>query len=209
MLFRNTGVVHPDNCCQQCQITDPSGSVIRVPLGVGVFGGGINVMELQFTLSDQPPNVEYDIKRTKTKSTWQRVRGKWTQLDFVPSGTLDNATNDDECVVPKNKTIFVMDAPGIQRRFPMAPGAQIQVGGGAKTSVDATDIVVRHSFLECVIARNKAAGSPWTRISSFFPWHNVMWLTRNSANEWVLDKNRSEIKPGALSEQIIKSAPGP
>jgi hypothetical protein len=206
MVFRNMDTVHPDNCCQQCDVP-VSGKMVRVPLGVGIFGTGMNAMELQFTLSDQPTNVEYDIKRTKSKSTWERVRGKWKQLEFVPSGTPDDDTNDDECLIPKNKTIFSMDAPGYPFLLPHSDGLQLKLSGGTTTSVDATDIVMRFSFAECVVARDKKAGTPWKRISAYFPWHSVMWLTRNAAKEWVLDKKRSSIDQGGLEERLLKSAP--
>jgi len=206
MVFRNNGTVHPDNCCQECQTT-VSAKLVRVPLGVGIFGTGMNAMELQFTLSDQPPNIEYDIKRTKSKSTWERVRGKWTQLEFVPSGTPDDATDADECLIPKNRIIFSMDAPGFPLLLPRQNGMRIKVSEGSTTSADATDIVMRFSFAECVLARDQKGGTPWKRISSYFLWHSVVWLTRNAANEWVLDKKRSRIQQGGLSEGLLKSVP--
>ena len=58
MVFRNKDTVHPDNCCKECDAPSSSGGMVRVPLGVGIFGTGMNAMELQFTLSDQPANVE-------------------------------------------------------------------------------------------------------------------------------------------------------
>lgn len=207
-IFRSKDTVSSDNCCQQCDAPF-SGKMVRVPLGVGIFGTGMNAMELQFILSDRPPNVEYDIKRTKSKSTWERVRGKWNQLEFEPAGTADDATDADECLIPKNKTIYSMDAPGFNLPLPAPDRARFRLSKDTETSADATDIVTRFSFSEWVEARNKKTGGSWKQISSPFPWHSVMWLTRNSTKEWVLDKKRSQIEQGGLSEKFLKSVPSP
>jgi len=209
MIFRNKDKMHPDNCCQECQTVDPAtNKMTRVPLGVGAFGTGLNVMELAFALSADPANVEYDIKRTKSKSTWERVGGKWANLEFVPAGTADDATDTDECLIPKNKTIFSMDATGFPHPLPAPDGITLKAGSGA-TSKNASDIVIRSSFAECVIARQKNSGAQWARISSYFLWHSVTWLTRDGRKQWVLDKTRSEIATGELPEAVLKAAPKP
>ena len=211
VVFRNKGTVHPDNCCSQCETRDPkTGKIVRIPLGVGVFGTGKNAIELQFKLSGHRPNVEYDIKRLKRKSTWERVSGTWNRLELLQNYTPDDSTDADECLIPKNNSIFSMDAPGLPVLLPRSHGMTVAVSGGLSSSVHATDIVMRWSFTEFVLAREKKQGSPsLVPISPCFFWHSVMWLTRNSANQWVLDKNRSRIQPGALSTQVLNSPPGP
>jgi len=210
-IFRNTERMHPDNCCPQCQTTDPiTRKMVRVPLGVGAFGTGKNVMELQFQLTGHRRGIEYDIKRLKRKSTWERVGGRWSRLEFVSTETHDDTGNDDECLEPKNGSIFSMDAPGFPRLLPQPYGMRIGVSGGGASSVDASDIVIRGSFVEFAMARDKARpGAPWFPISACICWHNVTWLTRNPANEWVLDRNRSRIGRGSLPNPALDSPPGP
>jgi hypothetical protein len=211
IVFRNKGRVHPDNCCSQCETRDPkTGKIVRVPLGVGVFGSGKNAIELQFKLSGHRPNVEYNIKRLKRKSTWERVGGNWKRLELLPTYTPDDSTDNDECLIPKNDSIFSMDAPGLPVLLPRSHGLTVAVSGGLSSSVNATDIVVRGSFAEFVLARDGAQQLPsMVAISPCFFWHNVMWLTRNSANQWVLNEKRSRIQRGALSAQVLNSPPGP
>jgi hypothetical protein len=213
MVFRNKGRVHRDNCCSQCETQDPkTGTNVRIPLGVGVFGTGKNAIELQFKLSGHHPNVEYDIKRLKRKSTWERVGGTWNRLELLPTYVPDDSTDVDECLIPKNDSLFSMDAPGFPLLLPRSHGMTVAVSGGISSSVHATDIVMRWSFTEFVLARDKKQGlpyPPWVPISPCFFWHSVTWLTHNSANQWVLDKNRSRIQPGTLSTQVLNSPPGP
>jgi hypothetical protein len=211
MEFHKEQTVHPDNCCSQCDAPDPATRrVVRVPLGIGVFGSGKNAAEFQFKLLGHRSNVEYDIKRMKRKSTWERVGGSWNRLELLPNYTPDDSTDNDECLTPRNDSIFSMDAPGVPVLLPRSHGMRMAVSGGRSSSVDATDIVIRGSFVEFVLARDKTRqSSPMVPISPCYFWHNVTWLTRNAANEWVLDRNRSRIERGALSAQVLDSAPGP
>jgi hypothetical protein len=179
-------------------------------LGVGVFGTGKNAMELQFKITGHRPGIQYDIKRLKRKSTWERAGGKWSRLELIAAYTPDDRSNDDECRMPRNGSIFAMDAPGFPLLLPRNHGMTIAVSGGGASSVDATDLVIRGSFAEFVLARDgNQTGAPWFPISPCIFWHSVTWLTRNPANQWVLDKSRSRIERGVLSDQMLNSPPAP
>ncbi|HJQ68515.1 MAG TPA: hypothetical protein VKA70_06070 [Blastocatellia bacterium] len=167
-------------------------------------------MELQFTIAGHRPGMEYDIVRTRRNSFWQRRAGVWTRLQFQPMGTHDDHRDDDECLTPRHNRIFAIDAPGFPDVvLPAANGLRLRLLNGAITQADARDLVDRKSFAEWVITRNRAEGIPWTRISPgpFTFWHSIVWLTRNGANQWVMDHARSRIRLGALSAAVLNAAP--
>lgn len=205
-----------NNCCLHCPI----------PLGVGIdLGSGptaSNGMELQLAINGHRAGFEYDITRTRRNSVWERRAGSWTRLQYFPMGTGDDRHDDDECLRLRGGRIFAIDTPG----FPgvILPGPhdlQLHLLSGAITHIDATDLVSRFSFAEWPIARNRAESIPWTRLElppyrdgsprRFIFWHNIIWLTREVPNDtssrWILDRARSRIARGSLSERIINSAP--
>jgi hypothetical protein len=128
-------------------------------------------------------------------------------LEANPMGTRDDHHDTDECLRLRNRRIFVIDSPGWNLVLPAPDGTTF--GGfsaGVATHADATDVVIRFSFAEWVIARNRSEGIPWTRISGLVLWHSITWLTRDATNQWVLD-NRSEIDRRSLSARVINSPP--
>lgn len=211
-VFVNAGATHADNRCAHCPIN----------LGVGIdLGAGptaANGMELQFTLAGHRRGLEYDITRTRRNSLWERVGGAWRRLQSNPMGTNDDHHDNDESLTPRNNRIFVIDTPGFPGVVLPAPdGMTLRLLNGALTDPAATDIVQRLSFAEWVIARDRAAGIPWTPLQlpalpdgtprKFVFWHSILWLTRDAARRWVLDRARSEIARGSLSAAVINAAP--
>jgi hypothetical protein len=212
VTFVNTGTSHADNCCARCRVNLPGGGQngTGITLGIGQGGTASNAMELQFTIADHRRGFEYDITRTRRNSLWERRGGVWSNLESNPMGTNDDHHDQDECLRLRNNRIFVIDTPGwIDTVLPRPNGTTFPGFTGVSTHADATDIVLRFSFAEWVIARNKAEGIPWTRLEPrrFIFWHSITWLTRNAANQWILDRARSEIERGALSGAVINSAP--
>lgn len=197
--FVNKGRTHPDNCCKRCPQN----------LGVGINGTGRNSMELQFTISGHRSGIWYDIIRTRRSSLWEKRAGVWNRLENEPMGTSDDTHNDDECLTIKHNRIFVIDRPGFRLPLPAPDGTTLLGLAGSITHVDATEIVLRLSFAEWVIAKHPGDGIPWTVISKpkYIFWHNITWLIRDASNQWVLDKARSEIELGSLSDAIINSQP--
>jgi hypothetical protein len=192
--FANRGKTHPDNCASVCR-NGPC------KLGVGVDGTGANSMELQFTVPNHREGIEYDVKRTRCNSLWERRNGVWTCLESVPTGTPDDHNNDDECRTPKRNRIFVIDRPGFPRtRFPALAGHIFTTAPGVYTHADATEVVARTSFDEWVNAGNPSEGIDWTPIGPdpHIFWHNIIWMVRNANNEWILDKARSRIELGKV-----------
>lgn len=202
--FVNRGTVHADNCCRICR--DPvTGN--RLPLGVGADGRAHNRMEMRFTLSGHQPGTWYDIIRTRRNSLWQRHNGVWQRLESQPMGTFDDRHNQDECLQPRGGQIFVIDHPGYDRRLPAPNGTRFGGFTGVSTHPDATDVVLRFSFAEWVIAKRPADGAGWKQIGSMVFWHSITWLTRNASNQWVLSRAQSRIARGSLSAAVINSAP--
>jgi hypothetical protein len=163
--FSNTGTTNADNCCATC----PSN------LGVGVAGGAQNGMELEYTISGTiPGGTEFDITRTVTKSNWQQVGGTWSRIEHLPAGTKDDYHDDDECLIPNRRRIFVVDSPGMPSMNPRG----VRLLGGATVSNSATAFVGKMSFWEWVIARNRRLGIGWTVISrpTFTRWHTITSL---------------------------------
>ncbi|MGH7750957.1 MAG: hypothetical protein ACREQ5_40250, partial [Candidatus Dormibacteria bacterium] len=190
-----------------------------VALGVGRDGTASNGMELRFTLEGHRPGMEYDITRTRRDSLWQRRAGVWIGLGSNPMGTNDDHHDDDECLSPQEgKFIFVMDTPGWRDLALPSPARPLKtLYPGVKTAADAQDIVRRLSFAEWVIARNRGEGIPWTPLAlpplrdgttrRFVFWRSTLWLTRDIAGRLVLDRPRSSIALGSLSERVITTAP--
>ncbi len=202
VVVRTAGTSHADNCCGLCPTN----------LGVGQGGTGSNGIEMIFTLSGHRAGVEYDITRTRRDSIWERRGGVWTRLDASPMGTNDDHHDGDECLSVRGNRIFVIDTPGFTNAFPRPAGTIFGTfTPGVTSHADATDIVVRFSFAEWVIARDKANGIPWKAISTgpFVFWHSITWIRTNGAGQWVLDAARSAIGRGSLSAAVINSAPVP
>lgn len=203
---KNTQKLDVDNCCKA------SLCVSTRNLGVGIDRGSgptaSNAMEMQFTLSGHRAGITYDIKRRRSNSLWERKNGVWKRLEFQFDLDDDLKTNKDECLIPKNNKIFVEDNPGYKSFvLPGPDGVRFPGVASGKSDRDATDVVLRFSFVESVRADNKSKGIPPTRISRFIPWHNIIWLTRNAAKKWVLNKAKSEIELGTLSSKTLNSSP--
>jgi hypothetical protein len=196
----------PNNCCPVCPIN----------LGVGQGGTASNGIEIQLTVAGHRPGFEYDILRTFRNSLWERTAaGVWRRLERFPMGTADDRHADDECLTPRGNRLFVIDRPGWTGALPAPAGTVFPgLGAGVAAAADARDVVDRSSFAEWVNARNLAEGIPWTRLQlpggaarRFIFWQNVIWLTRDGANRWVLDRARSRIGPGIISARTIDSPP--
>lgn len=195
--FNNTGTTHPDNCCAICPEN----------LGVGIRGTGLNGMELQFTITGHRSGTWYDVIRTRRNSLWERVTGRWNRIETQPMGTFDDRHNDDECLRVRRSRIFVIDTPGFNFSLPRSTSTPITGFTGARSNPAATDLVLRLSFAEWVIAKHRAEGIPWKRISEMTFWHSISWLSRDSSSRWQLNRSRSRIARGSLSAAIINSAP--
>ena len=225
VTFRNTGTTDPENCCINCSTFLPATGG-HLNLGVGLSGLGTiplraaNGMELAFTISGHRRGIQYDIVRTRRSSIWERRAGVWKRLESEAMGTSDDPPpDDDECLrLSKSSRLFVEDRPGWRDIvLPRPDGTTLAGMTGARTHADATDIVSRDSFAEWVIARSRSDGIPWTRLAlppvkdstprRFIFWHNIVWLTRDVANQWVLGPSRSEIALGSLSAAVINSPP--
>jgi len=227
--FRNTGTTDPENCCVNCTTLDPRTGG-RLNLGVGLRGNdavplrAANGMELAFTISGHRPGIEYDITRTRRNSLWQRVGGVWTRLESHPMGMGDDPPPDvDECLrLSGSNRIFSEDRPGWRNAVLPVPAVTIFTGINPAnvSNVAATELVMRFSFAEWVIARNRAEGIPWTRLQlppfangtprQHIYWHSVTRLIRNppgvATGSWVLGPGNA-IQTGSLSAAVINSAP--
>lgn len=192
--FNNAG--NSSGCCAVCPIS----------LGVGVNGGARNGMEMQFDIDDHRPGFEYDILRTRRNSLWERRGGDWHSVESQPMGTNDDHHQDDECQDAQNGRVSVVDNPGNNANLPRPDGHRYIGLTGASTNPNATEVVFRYSFAEWVSTRNRAEGISPQRITPFYAWHSITWLTRNAANQWVLDNARSEIERGSID---VASEPTP
>jgi hypothetical protein len=209
----------PANCCVSCQVTLANGrqSGTGINLGVGQGGTASNGMELMFVLSGHRPGLEYDITRTRRNSLWERRNGVWACLEARPMGTKDDRHDADECLRPTNNRLFVIDRPGWAGVTLPAPAGTIFRGESSVAHPDATNLVLRASFAEWVIARSRSEGIPWTPLQlptrrdgnprRFVFWHTITWLTRNVSGQWVLDRTRSRIRRGSLSAATVNAAP--
>jgi hypothetical protein len=192
--FNNSGSTNPRNCCWP---TCPS------DLGLGVNGSWFNGMEIEFVIAGHSPGFEYAINRTRRSSTWEREGGRWNKLVREPTGTPANPDNQDLCLTPVGNSIFVVAWSGLDK-VPASKGRLIVGPNRETSSLEARDIVLRASFTDWVIARNKSKSIGWTIVSPkpFFSWHSVTWLTRDKQGKWVLDKSRSRITGGPLREDL-------
>lgn len=196
--FRTSGNTDPDNCCAFCPIS----------LGVGRGGSASNGMEMRFRIDGPRAGVGYDILRTRATSFWERGHAgatDWTMLESEPMGTNDDHTSNDECLIPHRSKIFSIDAPGDTRPTPIA-GGSIRGMKGTASHADATELVAKFNFAEWVNAKDFSAGTNWQTISNptFTFWHSIMWLTRDAANNWILDTGRSEIALGSILSDITR-----
>jgi hypothetical protein len=161
--FNNSGAPDPDNCA------------VVVPAALGVDGPAVgqNGMEMIFRVHGPiPPSTEFDITRTKATGIWQEDGGVWSRLGGWPAGTSDDHHDDDECLTPVTRRIFVADNPG-------PPGTldptTVAFPNSAAVSATATALVWKLSFAEWVIARNRPLGIGWTQISTplLHRWHSI------------------------------------
>ena len=227
VTFRNERgtVVDPDNCCIDCGTppkfgVGPGGVPWPPPfgrriftLGVGRSGTASNGMEMQFTIAGHRAGIEYEIRRVRRHSFWQRRGRTWTKLESVLTDTNDDSPdNKDECLTPIRNRIFVIDAPGYAfAPLPAPNGVRWPTSNPrVRADADATDMVFRASFAEWVEARSPAQGIPWTVISpgpeGRIFWYSTVWLVRDASNNWVLGPC-SKISLGSLSNAALDSPP--
>ena len=165
VAFNNAGAPDGANCAP------------ALPAALGVDGPepGANGMEMIFRIHGAiPADTEFDITRTRATGTWERdAAGAWTRLGGDPAGTSDDHHDDDECLTPVARRIFVIDTPGVGALDPRGPPP---FGDGTVVAAAATAAVRKHSFAEWVIARNRPLGIDWVPISSplFHRWHSVI-----------------------------------
>jgi hypothetical protein len=161
--FKTAGAFDPQNCA----------TATPAALGVGIGGNAVNGMEMTYRLDGAiPPGTDLDITRTVTDTEWQLDAGVWSRLAHTPAGTSDDRHNADECLTPSpTKRIFVSDGPGFGGLNPRG----VVVTPGVAVSATATAFVVKLSFAEWVIARNRGLGVGWMRISdpTFTFWHSI------------------------------------
>ena len=192
IAFGNSGAPDADDCA----IVKPAA------LGVGAPGPAENGMEMTFRINGAiPPGTEFDILRTRVGTDWQRdAASVWSVLERQPAGTNDDQTNDDECLTPKSGRLFVVDTPGMPRLDPRG----ITLLGGSTVSPTATGFVMKFSFAEWVIARNRPMGINWEVISdpTFSFWHSITSLLLVGGS-WTLADTPSgqhnEIKLGSIN----------
>ena len=199
ITMRTTGNSAAVNCCAICPVA----------LGVGSGGMAANGIELRATIEGHRAGFEYDFVRTRRNSMWERRAGAWAELEFQPMGQHDDHHDADECLRIRGKRIYVVDRPGWHIATPIAAGTVLRGVAGGTAHADATDIVLRLSFAEWVIARHKGDGIPWKRLTqpASTVWRSITWLTRNGAGQFVLDAARSRIGAGVISAATLRSAP--
>src|SRR5690606_29619389 len=190
--FNNTGAPHADNCA----------TGLPAALGVDGPGTGLNGMELIFRISGTiPAGTEFEITRTRATGLWQEVGGAWTRLGGNPAGTSDDHHDQDECLTPVNRRIFVIDAPGL--RGSLNPTG-VEFLGAGRVDAAATAAVWKLSFAEWVIARNRPLGIDWTPISqpTFHRWHSIFSVELDGGTWKRVDTpsgQANEIELGAIA----------
>lgn len=191
VAFNTSGTPDAANCA----ILKPAS------LGVGAGGTGQNNMEMIWRIDGTiPAGTEFDILRTRILTVWQQDAGVWSIQEHDPAGTNDDHTNNDECLTPAAKRIFVVDTPGPPGRNPRG----LILLNGATVSSTATAFVVKFSFAEWVIARNRPLGIGWTVISkpTFTFWHSITSLALVGGAWTLVDTpsgQHNEIKLGSIS----------
>ena len=180
--FRNSGNTDPNNCCRICP----------KPLGVAAGGRKKNGMEYEFTLEGHRPGIWYDILRTKRGTYWERTAGgAWQTFITRPSGDFDDAHNSDECLTPTNNRIYAHDGPG------WGSANDSATFNPRGSTAGRTEVVQILNFTEWVNAKDPGGVENWQKISPFYRWHTINWITF-SGGTWTVDPARSEIAEGSL-----------
>lgn len=174
--FKNDGTAFdPDDCSTTRLATT----------GVGVGGVAQNGMEITYRLDGPlPAETEFDITRTVTDTEWERdAAGAWHRMFHTPAGTSDDRASTDECLTPVRRRVFVTDSPGFGGLDPRG----MTVAPGHTVGAAATGFVIKLSFAEWVIARNRRLGIGWTVISdpTFTFWHSITSVALVGGN-WAL-----------------------
>jgi hypothetical protein len=190
--FNNSGAPDPDNCA----------ALVPAALGVDGPAVGQNGMEMIFRIHGPiPPGTEFDITRTKATGVWQEDGGAWSRLGGWPAGTSDDHIDDDECLTPAARRIFVVDIPGPHGTL---DPTTVAFPNAAAVSATATALVWKLSFAEWVIARNRPLGIGWRAISTplFHRWHSI-FSVRLGGGVWTrVDTpggEHNEIELGAIA----------
>jgi hypothetical protein len=182
--FRNSGAVTAENRCVSCP---------QIPsLGIDPAHGA-NFMEVRGDISEHRPDALYDFKRTKEVAIWMRIKGAWESKEYSAPGTLDDASWDDEDVVPKDNRIYSIDGPGGHMPIPMAVPPAIEGG------------VYKGNFVESVNV--KVGDGPWTQSSNLFEWHSMTTFERGADGIMRRTPKNNEIEPGHIP--IGSAPPGP
>jgi hypothetical protein len=161
--FNNSGAPDADNCA------------ISQPAALGVDGPAVgqNGMEMIFRIDGAiPAGTEFEITRTKATGIWQEDAGAWSRLGGWPSGTSDDHHDQDECLTPVARRVFVVDTPGPDGTL---DPTTVGFPNAKPVAATATSLVWKLAFAEWVIARDRRLGIGWTPISTplFHRWHSI------------------------------------
>src|SRR5690606_9400353 len=88
---------------------------------------------------------------------WPVAAGRraWTRLGGLPAGTSDDHHDQDECLTPVNRRIFVIDTPGLNGSL---NPTGVEFLGAGRVDAAATAAVWKLSLAEWEIARNRPLG---------------------------------------------------
>jgi len=113
------------------------------------------------------------------------TQGSWQRAKYDPTGSLDDASADDEDTAPKNNRIYSIDGPGLHAPLPSVGDPSIDGG------------VYKGNFIETVNV--KVGDGPWTPGSNNFLWHSITWFERGSDGVLKRTPSNNEIEPGHIS----------
>lgn len=147
---------------------------------------GSNIMEVRGDITGHVASAQYDFKRTKERGIWKKVGAVWTQESHTAAGTDDDATDNDEDLIPENNHIFSNDRPGWPR--PLA---------NYSSDANATEVVYKASFIETCNVR--LGTGTWAKSSNALEWHSVTWVCKTASGAWQRKPGANEIATGAIT----------
>ena len=183
--------------------TSGTSRVINTPLGVNPGGRFNNAVDVSAKnslslMAEENPRLtrhsKFRWRQTVSQTGFQKVANAWRQ-EYHSIGSLPDDPDPQLQIGPDERGwLRMFDSPG----WPALVGAStrtLDLGGGNKSSPQATEVVVKMLFQTWVEGLN--ASGAWERVSQVLDWCSIQWLKRANANANWQPTADSKIVQGA------------
>jgi len=195
--------------------------VINTPLGInpgGRFNNAVDISAknmLSFPQEENPElirHTRFRWRQTASQTGFQKIGNDWKQVYHSIGSFSDDPDPQLQKEQDNRGWLYMFDSPG----WPSLIGPSVRkldLGGGIKSDLQATEVVSKMIFITWVEGLNKSGA--WERVSTeYFDWCSIQWLKRaNPTSDWQTTPNSKVVfgintrKRPARLMKVVKAAP--